>query len=341
MPPSQHGPGTTLAVALRPIPTIRCHQRWQNARPAAACPALMTPAISATPSLLVDSRCTHGEGALWSPRRQCLFWVDISERRLWQYLAADGSRRHWDLPDRPGCLAEGDDGTLLLALAGSLQRADIDAADGTLALQWLADVQPEHPGTRSNDGRTDRAGNLVFGTMNEDPAREPLGRFYQYSARHGLRPLDLPGVVIPNAICFSPDGGTMYYCDSVRPQIWCCDYDPAAARCHRPRLFARLEDRSWEPDGAIIDAEGSLWNAQWRASRVVRYGGDGRIERIVPMPVTNPTCVALGGADLTALMVTSSRLDHSAEALAASPHAGGVFAIETGLAGLPDAPFRW
>ncbi|MCF7750089.1 SMP-30/gluconolactonase/LRE family protein [Bacillus subtilis subsp. subtilis] len=301
----------------------------------------MPPSATASPLLLVDSRCTHGEGALWSSRRQCLFWVDISQRRLWQYVPATGVQRHWTLPDRPGCLAEGEDGQLLLALAGSLQRANIDAPDGLLQLQWLAHVQPELPGTRSNDGRTDRAGNLVFGTLNEDPAREPLGRFYQYSARHGLRDLGLPGVVIPNAICFSADGGTLYYCDSVRPELWCCDYDADAARCSRPRRFARLEDPAWEPDGAVIDAEGGLWNAQWRAARVVRYAPDGRIDRILPMPVRNPTCVALGGPDLTCLMVTSSRLDHSADALAAAPHAGSVFALEVGIAGLPEVPFRW
>ncbi|WP_369349530.1 SMP-30/gluconolactonase/LRE family protein [Stenotrophomonas sp. JAG2] len=299
-------------------------------------------AVAAVP-LLVDSRCTHGEGALWSARRQCLFWVDISERRLWQHRTADGSHRSWLLPDRPGCLAEGEDGRLLIALAGSLQRLDLDRDGDAPAppLEWLADVQPEVADTRSNDGRTDRAGNLVFGTMSEDPARAPLGRFYQFSMRHGLRELNLPAVVIPNAICFSPDGTTMYFCDSVRPALWCCDYDAGRAHCGPPRLFAALPDPGWEPDGAIVDAEGGIWNAQWRASRVVRYRPDGQVDRVVLLPVRNPTCVALGGPSLRQLMITSSRLDHTDAELAASPRAGGVFALETGIAGLPEQPFSW
>jgi len=113
------------------------------------------------------------------------------------------------------------------------------------------------------------------------------------------------------------------------------------AHCGPPRLFAALPDPHWEPDGAIVDAEGGVWNAQWRASRVVRYRPDGHVDRVVLLPVRNPTCVALGGAGMRQLMITSSRLDHTDGQLAASPHAGGVFALETGIAGLPERPFRW
>ena len=50
----------------------------------------------------------------------------------------------------------------------------------------------------------------VFGTFNE-AEDGPGGSFYQYSSSHGLRRLDLGGVVIPNSICFSLDGRTMYF----------------------------------------------------------------------------------------------------------------------------------
>ncbi len=86
----------------------------------------------------------------------------------------------------------------------------------------LTEVEPEVPHTRINDGRTDRAGNLVFGTMNEDRGRQKIGSFYQFSARHGLRRLALPSVGIANSICFSPDGRTMYFCDSVDRRIMQC-----------------------------------------------------------------------------------------------------------------------
>ncbi|WP_241093738.1 SMP-30/gluconolactonase/LRE family protein [Xanthomonas sp.] len=290
-----------------------------------------------TAALAVDSRCAHGEGVLWCERRQALFWVDISGRQLWRHDPAGATTRRWDLPDRPGCLGLFDDGRLLLALAKGLYAADPDAADGAaLALHKLADVEPERDDTRSNDGRADRHGNFVFGTMSERDDQAPVGSFYQWSARHGLRRLPLPGVAIPNAICFSADGRTLYYCDSVRPQILCCDYDADAAQTANSRVFVELDRTDAEPDGAIVDAEGHLWNAQWRAWRVVRYRPDGSVERIVALPVKHPTCPALGGANADTLYLSTSRLDHEDAELQRTPQAGGVFAAAVGIAGLPE-----
>jgi sugar lactone lactonase YvrE len=292
----------------------------------------------ATATLAVDSRCTHGEGVLWCDRRQSLLWIDIAERRLWQHTPASGSTRHWVLPDRPGCIGLFDDGTLLVALVSSLHRADLAAAtDDALPLQWLADVDPHNAYTRSNDGRADRHGNFVFGTMNEHPARAADGRFYQYSSRHGLRTLPLPGIVIPNAISFSLDGRTLYWCDSVTPQIMACDYDPERASTANVRVFTTLANRAAEPDGSAVDADGRVWNAQWRASQVSCYGADGTLLEVQPVPVKNPTCVAFGGPDLRTLYVISSQLDHTPEALAASPHAGSLFSARQDHPGLPES----
>lgn len=288
-------------------------------------------------TLAVDSRCTHGEGVIWCERRQALFWVDISGKRIWRHDPGSARTLQWALPDRPGCLGLLEDGRLLVVMAKSIALADPDAPAGELPLRHLADVEPGDPHTRSNDGRADRHGNFVFGTMDEHAEKAGRGAFYQFSLRHGLRRLPLGGVSIPNSICFSPDGRTMYYCDSVRPQILCCDYDPDAAHAANPRVFATLDLGDAEPDGSIVDAEGFVWNAQWRAWRVVRYRPDGSVDRIVRMPVKHPTCSAFGGSALDRLYVISSRLDHTPSELADTPSSGSLFECSPGTAGLPES----
>jgi sugar lactone lactonase YvrE len=292
--------------------------------------------------LAVDSRCALGESIVWCERRSALFWADIDAAQLWMHVPASGSTRHWTLPEPLGSLALCRNGQLLLGLAKGLHLVDIEAAIGTpttsLSLQSLQGVEPDSSETRINDGRSDRHGNFVFGTKSVRADKAPVGSFYQYSAQHGLRRLALPGVSIPNSICFSADGGTLYFCDSLQPRISCCDYDPGTAAVSNSRVFAEMDHPQASPDGSIIDAEGHLWNAQWGAARVVRYRPDGQVERVVAVPVAQPSCCAIGDEGFDQLYITSARAELDAASLARMPTSGGVFRLSLPRAlGLPES----
>jgi sugar lactone lactonase YvrE len=290
--------------------------------------------------LAVDARCTLGEGPVWHAREQALLWTDIANARLWRYGLLDGATESWPLPDRLCCFAFCASGRLLLGLAKGLYRATFAAMAGEpLAMEPIVSVETDVPATRLNDGRTDRGGRFVFGTMNEQPGHAPIGSFYQFSTSHGLRRLNLDRVGISNSICFSPDGATMYFCDSGRRIIQCGDYDGERAIITGVRDFVRFGRDDGIPDGSMVDAEGGLWNAEWGRGRVRRYTPDGRVDREIAVPAANPTCVAFGGPDLNQLFITSSRQEMSDEQLRQMPAAGGVFRAFIGSPGLADRPF--
>jgi len=290
--------------------------------------------------LVMDCRCTLGEGILWCPRREVFWWTDIQSSCLWMHSPDKRKTRRWDLPDRLGCLAHCESGKLLLGLANGLFLADLDVdSDDAPRLSPLTPVEFHEPRTRINDGRVDRAGNFVFGTLNEDAAKHPIGSFYQYSAL-GLQRLKLGDVAIPNSICFSPDGRTLYYCDSMQPRILCCDYDAETAHTTQCRIFAEVSIAGSCANGSTIDAEGCLWNAQWGAARVVRYTPKGAIDRVVYVPAKNPSCVALGGTMLDQLYITTARLDISADELEELPESGGIYRWLAPVNGLPECRVR-
>ncbi|MCI4566371.1 SMP-30/gluconolactonase/LRE family protein [Lysobacter sp. CFH 32150] len=292
-------------------------------------------AAKVEPELAVDSRCELGECVLWCERRSALFWTDITAARLWMHVPDGGVTRHWNLPERLGCFSLCDDGQLLLGLAKGLYLTDVDGVDA-LALKQVAEVERDRDDTRINDGRTDRHGNFVFGTKNErdDSA---TGGYYQFSFARGLRRLALPAAAIPNSICFSLDGGTMYFCDSRVPEILCCDYEADLASVSNVRGFAHVDAEGASPDGSIIDAEGFLWNVQWGAARVVRYRHDGSIERILAIPAKNPSCCTFGGANFAELYVTTAREDMTVDELVHMPHAGGIYRLPMAdVRGLPE-----
>ena len=173
------------------------------------------------------------------------------------------------------------------------------------ARRLLAAIEGDRPTTRLDDGRLDRRGRLVFGTMDEDPAgARPLGHIWSFGDR-GSRVL-ASGVRIANSITFSPDGRRMYFADTPEKRIRVYDYDLDSGVLSGERVFATV-DGPGLPDGSTVDADGCLWNAEWGGGRVVRYAPDGRVIRVLPLPASQVTCCAFGGAGLDRLFVTTAR----------------------------------
>jgi L-arabinonolactonase len=278
-----------------------------------------------------------GEGVLWCPRAQALYWTDIHAATLWRYTPHDGSTRRWQLPERLASFALCEtDGWLLLGLASRLAFFRLDSDQ----LLPIVEVEPGLP-TRLNDGVCDRQGRFVFGTLHESApgeAKRRVGGFHRLNTDLTLEQLPIEPVAISNSLAFSPDGGTMYYCDSPTRRIQACDYH-ADGRLGPARTFVELGGIAGEPDGSTVDADGALWNAQWGMSRVVRYRADGREDTIVHLPARQPTRPALGGAALDTLYITSARDGLSADALRDEPLNGAMFAAAVGVRGLTEARF--
>ena len=286
-----------------------------------------------TMQLAVDAANTLGECVLWCDRTGRVLWTDIVNATLWAHTPATGATASWPMPEPLACFAlTEDDDVLLLGLASGLAWYRFSSG----AVTRIADVEADLPSTRLNDGRCDRQGRFVFGTFNgqHNPCL-PIGGYYRLNRDLSLERLPLQHAAIANSICFSLDGATMYYCDSLERVIRCCDYEGFA----NDRIFADLRGDPGEPDGSTIDADGHLWNAYWAKGRIVRYRPDGSVERTVTLPVPQPTCVAFGGPELTTLYATSARQWLSSEQLAAAPQSGGLLREVLDVRGVPEARF--
>ena len=71
----------------------------------------------------------------------------------------------------------------------------------------------------------------------------------------------------------------------------------------------------------------------------MRYDPQGRIDRVVQLPVEIPTSAAFGDRDGRTLFITTARYSLSPEALSIQPLAGCILAINAGVGGEPDARF--
>ena len=285
--------------------------------------------------LIVDAQAALGECPLWCERSATLTWTDIEGCTLTRWVETDGSLRTWALPERVGSFALCESPSLLLlGLASGIALFDL----ATEALGNVVRVEADNPITRINDGRCDRQGRFVFGMFAPGRNPQPRGHFYRVDAKLNVERLPLPPAVVANSIAFSPDGSPMYFTDTPTRQIMCCDYFDDG-RVGVPRRFVRVPDSEGFPDGTTVDAEGGLWNAQWRGNCVVRYDADGRMTDRIELPASQVTCPAFGGAAFDQLFATSARVTLDDDALRRELHAGGVFAIATNHRGLPEQRF--
>ena len=285
--------------------------------------------------LLVDAQCRLGECALWCDRSASLYWTDIEDSTISRWSEGNGHVRRWTLPDRVGsfALCEQPD-QLLLGLASGIALFNL----ATGAMSVVVPVEPQHPGTRINDGRCDAQGRFVFGMFNRAPGAPPISHFYRVTSGLQVEQLPLPRVGVANSIAFSPDGLLMYFSDSSTRQIWCVDYHPDG-RIGPCRPFARVPEGQGFPDGSAVDSEGGLWSAHWDGGCVVRYDSSGIETARIAMPASRPTCPSFGGARLDRIFVTSARIGLDEAALRAQPAAGGVFTGSGAWHGIPEHRF--
>ncbi|WP_407048974.1 SMP-30/gluconolactonase/LRE family protein [Methyloraptor flagellatus] len=292
--------------------------------------------------LVVDARDGLGEGCFWDAETATLWWVDIArEGRLQCYVPATGAHRRFEGLHFPTAIAPRRDGGLIVATMDGLAVFEPDTAHYRI----VAHPGPEPEDNRPNDGAADPRGRFFIGTMQQNigpegedlPVSRDSGRLYRIESDLSFTAV-AADIGISNSPIWSPDGKIFYFADTKAQVIYAYDYDAETGTIANRRVFSD-ETRYGFPDGSAMDAEGCLWNARWDAGVILRLAPSGEIDRVVKVPVARPTCCCFGGEEMTTLFVTSSRRGLSEDALAQQPDAGGVFALEVGVVGLPRNKF--
>ncbi len=281
-------------------------------------------------------RC--GEGPVWHSGEQAIYWTDINRFLIHRFDPRDRAVKSWFFDEPVTALALTDrDDTLAVAL-------------GSRLLLWspASDERTEHgfhlegwPAVRLNDGRADPRGSLWLGSMRNNVNSD--GSSVEAGGTDGVLVCVDPNrsvrewrrnIGISNTVAWSPDHARFYFADTLDNRIWLYSYDKKTGVIDNERTFLHGFMRGL-PDGSAVDSEGYLWNCRYSGKCVVRVAPDGRIDRIIEMPVTNITSCTFGGRDLRTLYITTA-------GNGAPPDerlAGGLFSLRTTTPGQPENRF--
>lgn len=284
--------------------------------------------------VLIASGDEIGEGPTWRAGENALYWVDCVNRRLRRFGPGDFPWAEWRLARMPGSFAFRRDGTVLLASRNALSIFDPATGADTLVPTPPVDFARE----RFNDGAVDRAGRFWVGSMERTQSR-PEGGLFCVEPDLSIRKVD-GGITVANGICWSPDGGTMFFADS-RAGILAYDFDVASGSVANRRLHLPLHRMVTFPDGCTTDAEGGLWVAEPGSGAVHRYDSDCKRERSLALPAAKPASCTFGGPGLGTLFITTigHRLESDPADWTPGLADGAVLHAEPGVAGLPEPPF--
>jgi D-xylonolactonase len=276
------------------------------------------------PKIVADYQCVTGEGPLWHPQEQRVYWVDIPTGRMFRYDPMTGQHEQCYNGDVIGGFTIQANGDLLLFMARGAIKIWREGS-----LTNVVDEIPDEADSRFNDVIADPAGRVFCGTMST-PQR--MGKLYRLDTDGSIRPV-VDEVGTSNGMGFTADRKSMYYTDSRAREIYLYDYDEASGEISNRRLFVKTPDDEGVPDGMTVDAEGYVWGARWDGGCMVRYAPDGTEERRVLFPAKKVSSVTFGGPDYTDMYVTTAGGQNKTTEGAG---AGALFHLNLGIQGVPE-----
>jgi D-xylono/L-arabinono-1,4-lactonase len=279
------------------------------------------------PRMIADVDCATGEGPLWHPEEEQVYWVDIPSGRLYRYDPTTGAHALCFEGPPIGGFTIQEDGSLLLFM----DKGAIAVWREGAPLDTIVEEIPAERTTRFNDVIAGPAGRVYCGTM---PDGDRPAHLYRLDTDGSLTLL-LDDVGLSNGMGFTPDRTQMYYTDTRKQTIYLFDYDEVTGALTNQRPFVTVPEEPGEghPDGMTVDADGNVWSARWDGHCLVQYSPEGEELQRITFPVPKVSCVTFGGPDLTDMYVTTASVGNRAQE---GPLAGALFHLNLSVKGLPE-----
>jgi sugar lactone lactonase YvrE len=273
-----------------------------------------------------------GESLRWDDRRQRLYFVDCASQTLYWLEGAEPPLQSMKLSSMPAGVVLTEGKQVVACLDDGLYVVDPDA--GTAELLSL---YPEGMHGRANDANADGSGNLVTGTLN---LLSGPGASWWFSAVEGWRLLDQDISNANGPLVIDVDGqSTLILADTPAQVVYAYPYDGIRGVIGDRRVFGDHVSLDGAPDGATADTDNGVWSCVLGSGKIARFTVAG-LDRVVDVPMVNPSDVAFAGPDLDRLLVTSIAFNLGEDSPPAI-EAGWLLAINgLGVVGRPEARFR-
>ena len=284
------------------------------------------------PKVLWKTNCILGEGTLWVKEHNSLYFVDIKKKNIYILNFKNKKKRIIKLNKQIGFLAHIRKNTFILGLQGELRIIDIKTKK---ILSSIA-IEKNLLKNRINDGKTDPAGRLWFGTMDNPERKTKTGSLYCLDRNLKLHLVD-KNYYITNGPAFINENN-FYHTDSREKKIFKIKIDKKF-KILKKKLFIKFNPRDGSPDGMTLDKNYNLWVAHFGGSKVSVFDKNGKLKHIVKLPAKNITNCTFGGKNNSEIFITSAKKSMSKVELKKYAFSGSLFSIKSNIRGFVQKKF--
>ena len=293
----------------------------------------MTRIISSKPEIIWNSKCKLGEGTLWVKEHNSIYFVDIKKKKILIFNNKSNKKKIITVNKEIGFLAHIKKNIFILGLQGELRILNLKTKKILKSIKIESNLKLN----RINDGKTDPAGNLWFGTMDNLERKIEKGSLYKLDKYLKLTKVDT-NYRITNGPAFI-DLYNFYHTDSPKKTIYKIKINKQNKIVSK-KIFKKLSPKEGSPDGMTLDKYKNLWVAHFHGACISVFNKNAKLIHRIKFPAKNITNCAFGGTRNSEVFVTSALKSMNKKEIKEYKYSGALFRIQTNITGIEQKKYN-
>ena len=284
------------------------------------------------PRVIWNIKCKLGEGTLWVKEHNSIYFVDIKKKKICILNIKNNKKKQIKVNKEVGFLAHVKKNIFILGLQGEIRIQNLKSKKILKSIF----TEPNIKLNRTNDGKTDSAGNLWFGTMDNLERKIEKGSLYKLDKNLILTKVD-KNYRITNGPAFL-DQYNFYHTDSSKKKIYKIKINKNNKIVSK-KIFKTFSDKEGVPDGMTLDKNKNLWVAHYHGACISVFNNKAKLIHRIQFPAKNITNCTFGGKKNNEIFVTSATKGMNSAELRKYRYSGSLFSVKTNSKGILQKKF--
>jgi len=285
------------------------------------------------PKVIWNSKTILGEGTLWVPSHNSIYFVDIKKKKILILNIKNNKKRIIKIDKEIGFLAHIKEDVFILGLQSELRIINLKNKKTIRSIP----IEKDKPLNRINDGKTDPKGRLWFGTMDNSERNIKNGSLYCLDKKLNINKVDTK-YYITNGPAFI-DSVNFLHTDSRSKIIYKIKINKNYKIVKKSK-FLKFSKKDGSPDGMTIDSKQNVWICHFGGACISVYNPKGKKIHKIDLDAKNITNCTFGGLQNNEIFVSTALKGMNKSEIKKYKHSGSLFKIKTNVRGIQPKPFK-